>query len=112
MVDYLLTSMNISRDLLLGLTHKLNFVANNKVMEQKKALHCLSMLTLLIFVAGFLFISFRSESSPVMNSNGILFLNYDADSTGAPICDTPTRLFIAIESAPGEAEARKAARDT
>jgi hypothetical protein len=52
------------------------------------------------------------ESAPVRYENGVLFLNYGEDSRGEPVCDTATRLFIAIESAPDDQEARMAARNT
>jgi hypothetical protein len=44
--------------------------------------------------------------------HGVLFLNYGEDSSGAPVCETPTRLFMALESAAGDYAARMAARST
>jgi hypothetical protein len=49
---------------------------------------------------------------PVRYENGMLYLNYEEDSRGEPVCDTATRVFIAIESAAGDQDSRMAARNT
>ena len=43
---------------------------------------------------------------------GVLFLNYGEDSSGVEMCDTPTRLFMALESHADDYAARMAARST
>jgi len=65
--------------------------------------------------------SFASQSSdeqppppvpPVRYENGMLYLNYEEDSRGEAVCDTATRVFIAIESAAEDQDSRMAARNT
>lgn len=43
---------------------------------------------------------------------GVLFLNYGEDTSGAQVCETPTRLFMALESHADDYAARMAARST
>jgi hypothetical protein len=51
-------------------------------------------------------------NTPVIYQGGMLYLNYEEDSAGVEICDTPTRLFIALESPANDVEARNVARNT
>mmetsp|Transcript_54175 Transcript_54175/g.69618 ORF Transcript_54175/g.69618 Transcript_54175/m.69618 type:complete len:1738 (+) Transcript_54175:104-5317(+) len=73
---------------------------------------CLCLFGCLIWIWWGLLNGDVAPNPPVYYENGMVYLNYDQDIQGDKICETETRVFIAIESSPEDVEARNSARST